>query len=145
MKVLAEEFHCLIASPAQPQGANARKRANWYQPGDRALDLGEPALIAGTVGDILRDYPLDPARVHAAGLSGSGAAAAIMGAAYPDLCAAVGVHSGLPVGGAQEAASAFAAMQGDSYTDLKGPDASREMPRFFLQQARDQRRAQTDR
>lgn len=124
MNALAEEFGCLIAWPAQPQGANAQKCWNWYQPGDQARGHGEPALIAGIVSDILRDHPADPAQVYAAGLSAGGAAAAIMGAAYPDLFAAVGVHSGLPVGGAQDVASALAAMRGGT----PGKPLSRALP-----------------
>ncbi len=111
MNGLAEQFGCLIAWPAQPQGANVQKCWNWFRPEDQARDRGEPALIAGIVGDILRAYPADPARVYVAGLSAGGAAAAIMGATYPELFAAVGIHSGLPVGGAQDVPSAFAAMR----------------------------------
>ncbi|WP_366656200.1 PHB depolymerase family esterase [Fodinicurvata sp. EGI_FJ10296] len=114
MNAQAEEFGCLIAWPAQPQGANVQKCWNWFRPEDQARDCGEPALIAGIIGDILRDHPADPARVYIAGLSAGGAAAAIMGTAYPDLFAAVGVHSGLPVGGAIDVPSAFAAMRSGS-------------------------------
>ncbi|MDR7124762.1 PHB depolymerase family esterase [Pseudotabrizicola sp. 4114] len=111
MNALAEETGCLVAWPAQPQGANMQKCWNWFRPEDQARDSGEPAVIAGIIRDILRDHPADASRVYVAGLSAGGAAAAIMGAAYPDLIAAAGVHSGLPVGGAQDVMSALSAMR----------------------------------
>ncbi|MBR2654914.1 MAG: PHB depolymerase family esterase [Loktanella sp.] len=112
MNAVAEESGCLVAYPAQTQAANAQKCWNWFRPEDQARGQGEPALIAGIVGDILRDRSADADRVYVAGLSAGGAAAAIMGDAYPDVFAGVGVHSGLPVGSARDMGSAMTAMRG---------------------------------
>ena len=111
MNALAEEFGCLIAYPAQPSGANAQNCWNWFRPEDQGRNRGEPALIAGLTRDIQHAYPADPSRTYIAGLSAGGAAAVLIAAAYPDVYAAAGVHSGLPAGSARDVASAFGAMR----------------------------------
>ncbi|MEO6408446.1 MAG: PHB depolymerase family esterase [Burkholderiaceae bacterium] len=136
MNELAERAGWFVLYPAQAQRSNFSKCWNWFNPGDQRHGDGEPALLAAMTREVVARNPIDPHMIYIAGLSAGGAMAAIMGREYPDLFAAVGIHSGLPQGAANDVASAFSTMQsGDRPRSAKGP--ARAVPTIVFHGDRD--------
>lgn len=111
MNAVADEMGFLVLYPQQSTSANLGRCWNWHRRGDQERGAGEPAAIAGLTRHIIALCKANPDRVYIAGLSAGGAAAAIVGAAYPDLYVAVGVHSGLARGDIATLRGAMAAMR----------------------------------
>lgn len=111
MNTIAEEHGCLVLYPEQDRAANHNGCWNWFEPGQQRRGRGEPAILAAMTREIVAEHGGDPRRVYAAGLSAGGAMAAILGAEYPELFAAVGIHSGLAAGTGKDMISGLHAMK----------------------------------
>jgi poly(hydroxyalkanoate) depolymerase family esterase len=114
MNEAARERGFIVLYPAQSREANPQACWNWFKHSHQVRGRGEAALLAGMTRELAARHGADPARIYVAGLSAGGAMAAILGDTYPELFAAVGVHSGLAAGAARDLPSALAAMKGGS-------------------------------
>jgi poly(hydroxyalkanoate) depolymerase family esterase len=105
----ADERGFVVLLPRQNRLANTERCWNWF---DRrtARGLGEVAIVAAQVAEVLEKLALDPKRVYLAGLSSGGALAAAAALHVPRLFRAVAIHSGLACGVANDAADAARAM-----------------------------------
>ena len=112
MNALAEERQCFVLYPEQTRAANRSHCWNWFKQADQRRGHGEAAILAEMTQEVVRRHRIDPDRVYVAGLSAGGAMAAVLATVYPEVYAAVGVHSGLACGSAHDFASALAAMRG---------------------------------
>jgi poly(hydroxyalkanoate) depolymerase family esterase len=106
----ADRLNVLVLLPQQPEAANPKKCWNWYEAAHQHRDSGEPSLIAGMTRQTLGAWSIDPHRVYVAGISAGAAMASVMAIAYPDLYAAVGLHSGIPYRAAANVMEGVAAM-----------------------------------
>lgn len=114
MSLLAEQHNFIVVYPQQSKSSNHNLCWNWFLPANQVRGSGEPASIAGivhTIKNASMTWTIDPTRVYVAGISAGAALAVILGVTYPDLFAAIGVHSGLEYQAATNTNTAFKVMR----------------------------------
>ena len=98
MNQLADQHKFIVVYPQQTSVYSQNLCWNWFKSSNQSRDQGEPAIIAGIVQAVelnTSQWTIDTNRVYIAGFSAGAAMAVILGATYPDLFAAIGVHSGV--------------------------------------------------
>jgi poly(hydroxyalkanoate) depolymerase family esterase len=114
MNLLSEQRGFVVLYPQQTSASNHNRCWNWFLPANQQRGSGEPARIVGMINSLRRNTArgtIDPARIYVAGLSSGAGMAAILGTTYPDLFAAIGIHSGLAYQAAMNVKSALLAMR----------------------------------
>lgn len=98
MDTLADQKQFIVAYLQQMPFNNASLCWNFFLSTDQHRGLGEAAEIAGITRAVENNtsrWTINPHRVYITGISAGGAMAVNMGVTYPDLYAAIGVHSGV--------------------------------------------------
>lgn len=130
MNRLAEQHGFAVLYPQQSLRSHAHRCWDWYE---RATQQGggDVGTLAAITQKVIGQYGLDHCRTYLCGLSAGAAMAHIVALHYPQLFAAVGLHSGPVFGAGHSRMGAYAVMQGGSHAS--GP---------AMQQAMDQAKDQ---
>ena len=131
MNRLGEADGFAVLYPEQSREQNPMGCWNWFLADHQQRGRGEPEIIAGLTRDVMVANGIDADRVYIAGLSAGGAMATIVGNEYPDIYAAIAVHSGLRQGAATSVAAALAVMR-DGHERGSGASASAHLGKATL-------------
>lgn len=134
MNQLAEQYGFIVVYPQQTSKENRNRCWNWFTSSNQTRGRGEPASIAGVVQAIVEQtshWTIDTNRIYVAGISAGASMAVILGATYPDIFAAIGVHSGIEYQAATNLPHALRAMRrGGPDPVLQGQRAHEAMGNF---------------
>ncbi len=123
VNTLADRAGFVAVYPEQSLLDNPLRCWNWFDPHNQVRGSGEPAKIVRTTQGVLSrpgGATLDRNRVYVMGFSAGGAMAVILAATYPDVYAAVGLHSALEYRAAGSLTTAALAMR------FGGPNPERQ-------------------
>lgn len=110
MNQLAERKGFAVLYPQQSTASDAHRCWHWYK---RATQqgLGDIELIARMITQVQAKHRLDTSRTYVAGISAGAGLAAILGLRYPQMFAALGLHSAPVYGTSDSPMSGFKTMQ----------------------------------
>jgi poly(hydroxyalkanoate) depolymerase family esterase len=132
---LADTERFIVAWPEQTAVANTLLCWNWFLTAHQQRDTGEAAIIAGITRSVAQEFPVQPDRIHAVGISAGGAMALVEGVVFPDLYASVATVAGCPFQGTP-CLGAPSSLSGDALASLAfqamGAHA-RALPVFVMQ------------
>jgi poly(hydroxyalkanoate) depolymerase family esterase len=111
MNRVAARERFLVLYLEQDRISNPHRCWNWYETRSRQA-YGEASIILSAIDQVCLLYPVDRERVALAGMSAGASMGALLATRYPKRFKAVVMHSGVPPGAADSAASAFGAMRG---------------------------------
>jgi len=114
MNLLAEQYGFIVVYPQQTSTYNQNLCWNWFLPANQGRSRGEPGSIVSIVQAMQQNstrWTIDATRIYVAGLSAGAAMSVILGVTYPDVFAAIGVHSGLEYQAATSLNDGFRAMR----------------------------------
>lgn len=101
---IAEQFRFVLLYPDVDSADEAYGRC-WkgiWNPGAEGRGRGDAGAIAEMTSAVIARWHIDRARVYVVGISAGAFETAILGADYPDLYAAIGIHSGAAYLGGQQ-------------------------------------------
>jgi poly(hydroxyalkanoate) depolymerase family esterase len=124
MDIVAGELGVMVVYPEQPDRYHIQRCWRWYEPAHQQRGQGEPAVLAAIAREVAERYGADRQRIYVAGISAGGLMALATALSYPDVFAAVGVHSAGAYGVADNVPRALALMRDGAPNVAAAADAA---------------------
>ena len=110
MNKLAERKGFAVLYPQQSAAADTHRCWHWYKRSSQQ-GLGDVGLVVQMIAQVQLKHQLDASRTYLAGLSAGAALATLIAMRYPQMIAAVGLHSAPVFGSSDSPLSAYRTMQ----------------------------------
>ncbi len=110
MNALAERKGFAVLYPQQSAASDSHRCWHWYKR-STLQGAGDARLVAEMLAHVQLKHALDRSRTYVAGLSAGAALATIVALRYPEMVAAVGLHSAPVFGSSDSAMTAYRTMQ----------------------------------
>jgi len=116
MNLLADKYGFAVLYPEQSKHDHPHRCWRWYDASSSG-GSGEAASIVSLIRAVIADHDFDAERVYLAGMSAGAGLASLLAVRYPEVFAAVGLHSGVVFGAAHSAVDAMDIMRRGSRAD----------------------------